>query len=336
MRRFHLEGPGLAGLMLRLDSPPTPGPGQVLIAMRANSLNARDRLVLEGYLRPAPGVVPVSDGAGMVVAVGEGVTRISVGDRVVGAFRQGWIDGPLAPGLPGAADLGCARDGMLGEWALLDAEGVVHIPATMTIEDAACFPCAGVTAWSALQAGRPVSAGDTVLILGSGGVSLFALQLARLAGARVIATTASAARGEKLRALGASAVINYHTTPDWQDEVLKHTGGQGVDRVVEVGGGGTLERSIRCVRIEGVIALVGLLAVPSRIDPTPIMARALTLKGISVGSRLDLEKVLRRFAEAELSPVIDRRFSFEAAADALACLGGSDRFGKLVITYPEP
>jgi NADPH:quinone reductase-like Zn-dependent oxidoreductase len=166
-------------------------------------------------------------------------------------------------------------------------------------------------------------------------VSLFALQLPRLAGARVIATTASAARGEKLRALGASAVVNYRTTPDWQDEVLKHTGGRGVDRVVEVGGGGTLERSIRCVRIEGVIALVGLLATPSHIDPTPIMARALTLKGISVGSRVDLETVLRRFAEAKLSPVIDRRFTFEAAADALACLGGDNRFGKLVITYPE-
>lgn len=333
--RYHLQGEGTGALVLRSDPPPPPGPGQVLIHMRANALNARDLMVLDGVLKSRPGVVPLSDGAGLVAAVGEGVTRVAVGDPVVAAFRQGWIDGPLDPALRGAADLGCARDGMLGEWALLDAEGVVKIPPGLGFEDAACFPCAGVTAWRALMDGTPVAAGQTVLVMGGGGVSLFALQIARMAGARVIATTSSAAKAARLTALGADETINYVAEPAWDEAVLALTGGLGVDRIVEVGGSGTLARSIRCTRVEGVISLVGLLAKPDLIDPTGVMARALVLKGASVGSRADLEAALQAYAQDGRPPVIDSSFPFDRAGDAIARLRSRDHFGKIAITYPQ-
>jgi NADPH:quinone reductase-like Zn-dependent oxidoreductase len=332
VRRWHLNGKGIEALELCDDPAPLPTGRQVLIDVRANSLNQRDLMVIRGDLPQKPSVTPLSDGAGVVAAVGPDVTRFKAGDRVVGAFRQGWVSGPLDPALRGPADLGAAIDGMLGEWALLDEVGVCRIPDALSFEDAACFPCAGVTAWSALMVGQPIRAGETVLVQGTGGVSLFGLQIARMAGARVIATTSSDQKAERLKSLGAETVIDYRANPDWDEAVLAATGGVGVDRVVEVGGAGTLQRSMKCARIQGRIALIGLLEKPgSEINPMGFMSRVLTLQGVSVGARVDLEDAMRAFAVNGLKPVIDRHFGFEEAKAALAHLQGKHHFGKVVV-----
>lgn len=334
MRRYHLNGKGVDALDLRDDPAPEPAYGQVLVRVCANSLNQRDLMVVRGALPLAPNVVPLSDGAGEVVAVGPRVRRVGVGDRVVAAFRQGWVSGPLDPALRGAADLGAAIDGMLGEWALLHEDGIVPIPPQISFEDAACFPCAGVTAWSALMAGQPVRPGETVLVQGTGGVSLFALQIARAAGARVIATTSTAERAERLRALGAFEVVNYKHEPEWDRAVRDLTGGSGVDRVVEVGGAGTLPRSMRCTRLQGCISLVGLLDAPSaQINPMGLISGVLTMHGISVGCRVDLEDLIAAYAANGLTPVIDQSFNFENAKSAYRHLESKKHFGKVVITH---
>ncbi len=334
MRRYHLNGVGIDALHLSNEPPPEPGQGQVLVRVRANSLNARDMMVIGGLLPKKDAVVPLSDGAGEVIAVGPGVRRVKVGDRVMGAFRQGWIGGRLDPALRGAADLGGALDGMLGEWALLTDEGVVKIPDAMSFEAAACLPCAGVTAWSALMTERTVRPGETVLVQGTGGVSLFSLQIARAAGGRVIAITSSAEKAERLRELGAEAVVNYRETPDWEKAVLDLTNGRGVDHVVEVGGAGTLARSMACTRLQGRISLVGLLdAASSAINPMGFVSRVLTLQGVSVGSRTDLEDLVVALVENGLSPVIGDRFAFEDAKSALRKIEAKQHFGKIVIHH---
>ena len=334
MRRYHFNGKGVDALELRDDPIPEPAHGQVLVRVRANSLNQRDLMVLRGVLPLAPDVVPLSDGAGEVIAVGPGVRRVGVGDRVVAAFRQGWVSGKLDPALRGAADLGAAIDGMLGEWALLREDGVVLIPPQMSFEAAACFPCAGVTAWSALMAGRSVRPGETVLVQGTGGVSLFALQIALAVGARVIATTSTAEKADRLRALGAFDVVNYKENPEWDCAVRDLTDGRGVDRVVEVGGAGTLPRSMRCTRLQGRIALVGLLDSPSaQINPMGFISGVLTMHGISVGCRVDLEDLIATYSANKLTPIVDQLFNFENAKAAYRHLDGKKHFGKVVITH---
>jgi NADPH:quinone reductase-like Zn-dependent oxidoreductase len=334
MRRYHLEGKGIARLRLIDEAPPAPGAGQLLVALRANSLNQRDLMVVEGRLPIKAGVVPLSDGAGEVVAVGSGVTRFRVGDRVVGAFRQGWITGRIDPALRGAADLGGAIDGMLGAWALLDQQGLARIPDRLSFEEAACFPCAGSTAWSALMGRVAIRPGETVLVQGSGGVSLFALQIARLAGARVIATSSSAAKAERLRTMGAEAVIDYVADPDWHKAVLDLTDGVGVDHIVEVGGAASLARSMQCIRLQGHIAVVGLLGgMAGGLDPMAFISRAISLDGISVGSRVDLEEMMTAFAVAGVLPTIDTRFGFEDAPSAFAHLAAASHFGKVTIVH---
>lgn len=333
-RRWRFSGIGLECLRLNEEMAPEPGPGEILLRVRATALNARDLMVARGQLMPRAELVPLSDGAGEVIAVGDGVESVKVADRVVAAFRQGWISGPLDPSLRGAADLGCAIDGMLGTWALLGQDGVAHIPPGMSFEEAACFPCAGVTAWRALMAGRTVRPGETVLVLGTGGVSLFAVQIARAAGARVIATTSSQEKVERLNAMGVSIVIDSQNTPDWDLKVLESTGGLGVDHVVEVGGAGSLERSMRCTRLEGRISLVGLLGgTGAAIDPLGFVSRVLTLQGVSVGSRKDLSDVMAAFSANAATPVIDRRFTFEEAPAAYRHLEGRSHFGKVVIVH---
>jgi NADPH:quinone reductase-like Zn-dependent oxidoreductase len=332
--RYHLNGRGVDALELVEEPPPAPAGRQVLIRIRANSINQRDLMMIRGELPHIPSVVPVSDGAGEVIAVGPDVTRWKAGDRVVGAFRQGWIAGPFDPALRVAANLGGMIDGMLGEWALLDQEGVSLIPDRLSFDEAACFPCAGVTAWSALMVGEPVRPGESVLVQGTGGVSLFALQIARMAGARVIATTSSVEKEDRLRALGAETVINYRTHPDWDEAVLEATGGCGVNRIVEVGGAGTLMRSMRCTRMQGRIFLIGLLARGSnQIDPLGFMSRALTLQGVSVGARIDLEALMAAYAANHQRPIIDRSFPFEEAKGALHHFEGQRHFGKVVISH---
>ena len=247
MKCYVIPSPkGIDSLTLVERPEPTPGPRQVLVRVRATSLNYRDLITIEGnYARaaPKPDLIPLSDGAGEVVAVGPGVTRVKVGDRVAGCFMQKWVGGAIDDAAIGSA-MGGAIDGMLTELAVLEEDGVVRLPPGLSFEEGATLPCAAVTAWHALVEIGGIKAGDTVLVLGSGGVSIFALQFAKMFGARVIATSSSKAKAERLKAMGAEAVVDYRATPDWDQEIAKLTGGRGVDITVEVGGAGTLPRSL--------------------------------------------------------------------------------------------
>ncbi len=321
-------------LVLTERERPEPGPGQILVRMRACSLNYRDLMVATGRYGggpPAPGLVPLSDGAGEVEAVGEGVSRVAVGDRVAGSFFATWRDGPPLPEHHRHA-LGGSVDGVLAEYRLFDGEAVVRVPTHLGFEEAATLPCAGVTAWNALFAGTPLLAGQTVLTLGTGGVSMFAVQFARAAGARVIATSSSDAKLERLQALGVEAAdcINYRTLPDWEREVWRRTDRQGVDHVVEVGGAGTLPRSIAATRSGGAVSLIGVLT-SGQIDPTALLHRSATLRGVYVGSRAMFEAMNRLVDVNRIRPVIDRVFPFDEAKDAYRALSQADHVGKIVI-----
>ncbi|HEX6552589.1 MAG TPA: NAD(P)-dependent alcohol dehydrogenase [Ktedonobacteraceae bacterium] len=334
MKSYHVsKGAGLAGLTIKEHDIPAPGPREVLVLVRANSLNQRELMVMQGiYPWPVrPDVIPVSDGAGEVVAVGEGVTRAKAGDRVAGAVLPYWTDGPFR--WEYSKQLGGSVDGMLTEYTLLPEEGIVHIPDHLSFEEAATLPLAAVTAWNAATWGRPLQAGDTVLTLGSGGVSLFALQFAKLFGARVIATTSSDDKAQRLKALGADDVINYRTTPNWHEAVRELTGGQGVDRVIEVGGAGTLEQSIKSTAAEGQISLIGWLAnTASTINVSALVGNFFTLRRIAIGNRAQFIAMNRAIAVNRLKPVIDRVFSFDDARAAHQYYEEQPHFGKVVIS----
>ncbi len=328
--RIHELG-GVDGLK-RDDLPdPQPGPGQVLVRVRATSLNYRDLMTLKGtYSRnPRLPMIPLSDGAGEVAEVGPGVTKFRPGDRVAGCFMPAWADGPPTEAA-GRSALGGAVDGMLAELVALPEAGVVPTPAHLSDEEAATLPCAAVTAWNALFEGSPLRSGQTVLVQGTGGVSIFALQLARLAGARVIATSSSDAKLARVRELGASDGINYRTTPDWDVAVRNLTEGLGVDHVVEVGGGGTLPRSIKAVRVGGQVSLIGVLTA-GEVDPRPLLMKSVRLQGIYVGSRAMFERMNQAIALHKLHPVIDRVFPFDHAPEAYNHLESGSHLGKIVI-----
>jgi NADPH:quinone reductase-like Zn-dependent oxidoreductase len=327
-----LESFGIENLR-PIDLPePTAGPGQAVVRVRACSLNYRDLLVAQGgYGRAvkAP-LTPLSDGAGEVVSVGPGVTRVKPGDRVCGIFMQRWLEGPPDDEKAVSA-MGGAIDGMLADQVCLSAEGLVHIPEHLSFEDAATLPCAAVTAWNALFVSGNLKPGDSVLTLGSGGVSLFAVQFARMAGARVIATSSSDAKLEKLRALGANDVINYKTTPEWDKTVRAFTGGVGADHVVEVGGAGTLPLSIKSVRRGGHIALIGVLSGGGEVDPRPLLLKSVRLQGIYVGSREMFEAMNRALSLSRLKPVIDRVFPAADVQDAMKYMLTGAHFGKVCL-----
>ena len=313
------------GLRRSERAEPEPGPSEVLIRVRAASLNFRDIAIVRGKYIGGPltrNTIPLSDGAGEVVGVGADVQDFAVGDRVVATFAQG---SPFAT-------LGSPLDGMLAEYRNLDASGVLPIPADLSFEEAATLPCAGVTAWNALTEGKAVRPGDTVLTLGTGGVSLFALQLARMAGARVIITSSSDDKLERARALGANETINYKREPDWERAVLELTGGQGADHVVELGGAGTLPRSYQAVGPRGEISLIGVLTLPDGdLSPYAMMFKGATLRGIFVGDKA-LFKGLNRAIEVNgLKPVIDTVFEFDDAVEAYRYLRSARHFGKVVI-----
>ena len=315
---------------------PEPGPGQVLLRMRAASLNYRDLLVPKrgyGALTGTLPLIPVSDGVGEVVAVGDGVHRVVVGDRVCPIMIQGWIAGPpTAARLRGT--LGGPLDGVMAEFMTVSAEGVVKAPEHLSDEEAATLPCAALTAWSAVVGEGRIMPGESVLIQGTGGVSLFALQFARLAGARAIVLSSSDEKLERARALGAEATLNYRADPQWGRAVRDLAGGEGVDHIVEVGGTQTLPESLRAVRPGGTISLIGVLSGP-QIDASLglMVTRQVRLQGISVGSRDGFEAMANAIARHGLRPVIDRVFAFEELHAALARLATGAHFGKVCIHH---
>lgn len=332
MKTYLLKtGFGIENLSLEDVPQPIPGPGQVLLKMSAWSLNYRDLLVVRGIYAPKlqfPFQM-LSDGVGEVVAVGPGVTRVKTGDRVAGAFMQTWIEGEMNEEKFNSA-LGAHRPGIAAEYVVLDAEGVVPVPGHLTDEEAATLPCAAVTAWQALVTSGNLTAGDSVLVLGTGGVSIFALQFARMLGARVIATSSSDDKLERVHALGASDVINYKTTPEWGKRVRDLTGGTGVDHVVEVGGAGTLAQSLEAIRTSGRISLIGVLT-GGDANPIPILMKSVTLQGIFVGSREMFEAMNRAIALNALKPIVDRVFPFAELPQALRHMESGAHFGKIVI-----
>jgi NADPH:quinone reductase-like Zn-dependent oxidoreductase len=317
-----------------VDKPePDPGPAQVLVRMRAASLNFRDLVVAKGgYGRNVKlPLVPLSDGAGEVVAVGEGVNRFTTGDRVAGIFMQSWLAGGFREEY-GASAMGGAVDGVLAEYALFHQDGLVEVPAHLEWEEAATLPCAAVTAWHALFVAGGVQAGQTVLTMGSGGVSVFALQFARMAGAKVIATSGNLEKTERLHEMGAGQLVNYRETPNWGKVVRELAGGGGVDCVVEVGGAGTLEQSLRAIRGGGAISLIGVLAGPGDFNPNWIFMKAVRLQGIYVGSREMFENMNKAIEATQMRPVVDRVFPFAEAKTAMRYMESGAHFGKVVIS----
>jgi NADPH:quinone reductase-like Zn-dependent oxidoreductase len=312
---------------------PEPGAGEVLVAIKAVSLNYRDLAVVTGrYPRnPAEPTIIASDGAGQVIAVGDGVTAFRAGDRVAGSFFQKWIAGPYSREY-GASALGGAIPGVLTQFRVFDQAGLVRIPEHFSYQEGATLPCAGLTAWNALVPTMHVQAGDTVLLLGTGGVSIFGLQFAKLHGARVIITSSSDEKLARAKALGADETINYKTTPEWDKEVLRLTGGRGVDMVLEVGGGETFTRSMNSVRASGQMAVIGVLTGVAGTIPVGLIGiQTLSVRGIFVGSVAMFEDMNRAIAAHQLRPVIDRVFPFEQSVDALRYLQSAQHFGKIVI-----
>ena len=333
MKVFEVQNTfGLDSLVLTDRPEPRPGLGQVLLKMRAFSLNFRDLMVVKGLYNPKMRlpVVPLSDGVGEVIEVGEGVSRVKKGDRVAGTFMQKWVAGELTEEKARSA-LGGGGPGMLAEYVVLDEDGVVAVPAHLTDEEAATLPCAAVTAWHALVSEGDIRPGQTVLVQGTGGVSIFGLQFARLAGARVIATSSSDAKLARARELGASDGINYKANPDWEDRVRDLTGSVGVDHVVEVGGAGTLPRSMKAVRLGGRISLIGVLSGGGQVNPLPLLMKNIRLQGIFVGSREMFEAMNRAIALHQLRPVVDRVFPFAEAREALRHMESAAHFGKILI-----
>ena len=323
----------LDGLQLEERADPRPGPQEILIRVRAASFNYRDQLILTGryFGRPVNrDLIPLSDGAGEVAAVGTGVSRFKVGDRVAGTFFQVWNDG-TPPGHTPA--LGGTVDGMLAEQVVLHEDGVVAVPKNLSFEEAASLPCAGVTAWNALMdSGTRVKAGDSVLCMGTGGVSILALQFAKTAGARVIVTSSSDDKLQHARELGASEGVNYKRTPDWEKQVLELTGGRGVDHIIELGGVGTLARSFQAVAPGGKIALIGVLAGSTGdANPLGLMMKRASLHGIFVGSRKMFEDMNAAIEMNAIKPVVDKVFSFSKVVDAWQSFAAGDFVGKIVI-----
>ena len=333
MRQWQIPAFGIDSLaLIEQDSDPLEA-GQVRVRVHAISLNYRDLMMVEGKYNPRLALprVPCSDGAGEVIAVGAGVTEWKAGDRVAGIFMQNWIEGrPTAAKSKGA--LGGDIDGMLATEVVLSEHGLVRIPEHLTYEEAATLPCAAVTAWNALFGVADTQPGDTVLIQGTGGVSIFALQFARMAGARVLGTSSSDEKLERARSLGLDAGLNYRSNPDWEKWAYEQTGGEGVDLVVDVGGAGTLARSVKATGHGGTIAQIGVLAgANDAVDIRPVLSKQIKVHGVYVGSRADFVAMNKAIALARLRPVIDQVFPFAEAPAAFRHMESAGHFGKIVI-----
>lgn len=316
------------------DAPtPTAGRGQVIVKVHAASLNYRDLMMVKGLYNPKMDLprVPCSDGAGEIVEVGEGVEALKPGDRVAGIFMQRWIEGRPTYDKQREA-LGGDVDGMLTEYAALRATGVVKIPEHLSYEEAATLPCAAVTAWNAVVHAGGIKAGDTVVIQGTGGVSIFALQFAKLLGARVLGTSSSDEKLRRAKEFGLDAGVNYTRQEDWAKWVADETGGEGADLIVEVGGAGTFAQSLKAVRIGGVIAQIGVLASSEQpLQIAPILRKLVYIKGIYVGCRADFEEMNRAIEQKGLKPIVDQVFTFDDAPKAFSAMESRSHFGKLAV-----
>lgn len=334
MRAVEAPAFGLDALRLVERPVPRPGPGEILVRVRAASLNYRDLVILKGIYRPDLPLpyVPVSDGCGEVAEVGEGVTRFRVGDRAVPTYTQGWIDGLPTPEMRAQRTLGAPLTGLLQEYVVVPAEDAVAPPAHLSEAEAATLPIAALTAWSALQEGG-VKPGDWVLVEGTGGVALFALQLAKLAGARVIALSSSDEKLARVRALGADVTINYRTTPAWAAPAREATGGRGVDIVVETGGASTLPQALAAAAFGGFVGVVGFVGgFEATVDVRRLLGPMIRVQGIAVGSRSRFEAMNRAIATHGLRPVVDSVFPLEDAAGAFALMERGGHVGKIVLS----
>jgi len=337
VKAIVIEGSFGLGSLAEVEIPdPKPGPFDVVLKMRAASLNYRDLMMVKGQYNPRQPLplVPLSDGVGEVVEVGASVTRWKKGDRLCPIFAHGWIDGELTADKL-KTTLGGPVPGVLSELYSIHEGGLVRAPAHLTDAEAATLPCAAVTAYNALFVSSKVSPGDTVLVQGTGGVSLFALQFARVAGARVIVTSSSDEKLERAKALGAWETINYRKTPEWDKRALELTGGAGVDHIVEVGGAGTLGRSMRATRIAGTVSVIGVLSgAAQEMTVIPVLMKHLRLQGIMVGSRATFEAMNRAIEVNQLRPVVDARtFPFAEAREALGYMEKGEHLGKIVIGF---
>ena len=337
MRAWQISSFGIDSLEFVERPTPSPDPGQVLVKVRAISFNYRDLLMVKGLYNPKLKFprIPSSDGAGEVVATGEGVTAWKPGDRVMGIFMQNWHDGELTP-IKARGALGGDIDGVLAEYIVLNEDGLVRIPQHLSFQEASTLPCAAVTAWNALAAGR-LRPGATILIQGTGGVAIFALQLARLHGLRVLGISSSDDKLQRASSLGLDAGLNYTENPDWDRWALEETSGEGVDLVVEVGGIATMPTSIKAIRIGGTIAQIGILSGPADLAanipfPIPsILHKQARIQGIYVGSRKDFEEMNKAIVLTQLRP-IGENFHWSQAREALTRMEESSHFGKLVLT----
>lgn len=335
MKVYEIQKFGIDDLAKAERDKPQPKAGEVLIKVKAASLNYRDFIMVTGVYDPKMAFprIPLSDGAGEVVAVGENVSRVKVGDRVAAAFMPKWIDGKFT--VEGAKSaLGGSVDGMLAEYVAIDENGVVKIPEHLSFEEAATLPCAAVTAWNSLVEVGKLKAGETVLVQGTGGVSIFALQFAKMFGAKVIATSGSNEKLERVKTLGADETINYKETPDWDKRVLEITNGAGVDHIVEVGGAGTLNKSLNSIRLGGTIGVIGILTGRSgEVNTAAMLMKAVRVQGLFVGSRVMFEDMNRAIEVNKMKPVVDKIFSFDEAKEAIKYLESGAHFGKIVIKF---
>ena len=332
MRHYEIiNDQGLAGLSLTMRELPQPSGDQVLVRVRASSVNYRDLMTV---LDPVPrGIIypriPNSDGAGDVIAIGDAVTRFKVGEKVCGTFFQTWVEGAITANDMANA-LGGTAEGMLAEYRILNQNGLVPMPDGLSFEEAATLPCAALTAWNSIFETGKVSKDSTVLLLGTGGVSIMALQFCQMVGARVIITSSSEEKLNRAKKLGAWGLINYSENLEWESTVLELTSGEGVDHTVEVGGAGTLEKSIAATKVGGSIGLIGVLT-GGQINPTALMRKSIKLQGIYVGSRVMFDNMNQAIVDHSMRPIIDQVFDFESAKDAFITMQKAKHFGKLVI-----
>lgn len=337
MKAWQKQGVGLENLKQVEVETPKPGPNQILIQVKAVSLNFRDKSIMDGDYLPdlmSKPFIPVSDAVGIVVSVGSEVTQFKVGDRVVSHLYTKWVDGAPSEDYAPTA-VGGPNDGGLAEYMLLEEYAAVMAPSNLTDEEASTLPIAALTVWFSLVEYGKIKAGDTVLVLGTGGVSVYATQIASALGARVIVTTSSDAKGERVKELGAKEVINYVKTPDWEKEVLKLTNGKGAEHILEVVGGDSINRSIEALALQGHIYIVGFLkSMMAEVNLFALLAKQARIQGIYVGHRKAFDEMNKAFNELNIHPVIDTVYSFDEAIQAYEHLGRG-AFGKIVIKVSE-